>query len=109
MGGRGGRSGLASEHKNVIQFPQSKSETKQTKLWDYRGYTQAVDKIEEAYNNANTEAKRMKVYRAINLQDRNIGAELNRIESGVDGAGDKTVIMKERRRLRQIQSKLLKG
>ena len=109
MGGRGGRSGLASEHNNVIQFLQSKSETKKTKLWDYRGYTQAVDKIEEAYNNANTEAKRMKVYRAINLQDRNISAELNRIESGVYDVGDKTVLMKERRRLRQIKSKLLKG
>lgn len=108
MGGRGGSSGLASKHKNVIQFPKSKVETKQPKLWDYRGYTQAVDQIEAAYNNANTEAKRMQVYRAINLQDRNISAELSRIESGVDDAGDKTVLMKERRRLRQLKSKLLK-
>lgn len=109
MGGRGASSGLSAKNKNVIQFPQRKVETKQPKLWDYRGYTQAVDKIEAAYNEANTEAKRMRVYRAINLQDRNITAELNRIESGGGDAGDTTVLMKERRRLRQLKSKLTKG
>ena len=109
MGGRGGRSGLAPKHKNIIQFPHSKVEAKQPKLWDYRGYTQAVDKIEAAYNEANTEAKRMRVYRAIKLQDQNITAELNRIESGGGDVGDTTVLMKERRRLRQLKMKLTKG
>lgn len=108
MGGRGASSGLAAKHKNVIQFPKSKKETKQPKLWDYRGYTQAVDEIEAAYNEANTEAKRLRVYRAINLQDKNIGAELNRIKNGGADAGDTTVLMKERRRLRQLKSKLTK-
>ena len=109
MGGRGGSSGLASKHKNIIQFPKSNGKTENSKLWDYRGYTQAVDKIEAAYNNANTEAKRMQVYRAINLQDKNISAELSRIESGGGDAGDTTVLMKERRRLRQLKRKLTKG
>ena len=109
MGGRGGRSGLAPKHKNVIQFPKSNEKTENPKLWDYRGYTQAVDKIEAAYNDANTERKRMQVYRAINLQDQNITAELNRIEAGGGDAGDTTVLMKERRRLRQLKSKLIKG
>ena len=108
MGGRGGRSGLAPKHKNVIQFPQSKVETKQPKLWDYRGYTQAVDKIEAAYNNAKTENQRFRVYKAIQNQDRNISAELRRIESGGGDAGDTTVLMKERRRLRQLKMKLTK-
>ena len=109
MGGRGASSGIANKNRNIIQFPQSNVKTEKSNLWDYRGYTQAVDKIEAAFNEANTEAKRMRVYRAINLQDRNISAELSRIESGGGDAGDTTVLMKERRRLRQLKLKLTKG
>lgn len=109
MGGRGASSGLANKNRNIIQFPERIEKPKNNKLWDYRGYTQAVDKIEAAYNEANTEAKRMRVYRAIKLQDQNITAELSRIEAGGGDAGDTTVLMKERRRLRQLKSKLTKG
>lgn len=77
--------------------------------WDYRGYTQAVDKIESAVKSANTESKRQRAYRAIINQDRNITAELNRIANGGGDAGDTRVLMKERRRLRQLKAKLTRG
>lgn len=107
MGGRGGSSGLSAPKGKTIQFPTAK-EVSSIK-WDYRGYTQAVDKIESAVKSANTESKRQRAYRAIINQDRNITAELNRIANGGGDAGDTRVLMKERRRLRQLKAKLTGG
>lgn len=107
MGGRGGSSGLSAAKGKVILFPGAKETTNgSTPKWDYRGYTQAVDKIESAVKAANTETKRQQVYHAIINQDRNIAAELNRIANGGGDAGDTRVLMKERRRLRQLKAKL---
>lgn len=110
MGGRGGSSGLSAAKGKIISFPGAKeAPSSPSAKWDYRGYTQAVDKIESAVKGANTEAKRHQAYRAIVNQDRNITAELNRIANGGGDAGDTKVLMAERRRLRQLKSKITRG
>lgn len=110
MGGRGGSSGLSASKSNIITFPSTKKASDDTSAkWDYRGYTQAVDKIESAVKAANTENKRQQAYRAIINQARNITAELSRIANGGGDAGDTRVLIKERRRLRQLKTKLTRG
>lgn len=104
MGGRGGTSGIAIPKSKIIEFPTQK---KQSQKWDYRGYKESVDEIETAVNSANTRSKVQKAYRAITDQDKNITAELNRIEKGGGDAGDTNVLLTQRRRLRQLKRKLV--
>lgn len=75
--------------------------------WDYRGYKEAVDKIEQAVNAANTRTKVETAYKGITDQEKAITAELDRIRSGVWDAGDEKVLMTQRRRLRQQKQNLL--
>lgn len=106
MGGRGGVSGLAK----VVKFPQKNPTTQEDKSakWDYRGYKQAVDKIEQAVDSANTRTKVEVAYKGIINQEKSITAELNRIQTGADDAGDEKVLTTQRRRLRQLRQKILK-
>lgn len=75
--------------------------------WDYRGYKEAVDKIEQAVNAANTRTKVETAYKGITDQEKAITAELDRVRSGVKDAGDEKVLMTQRRRLRQQKQNLL--
>jgi hypothetical protein len=95
MGGRGGSSSLQI------------STGSNSGLWDYRGYVQRVDQIENAFLSAKTSNQKTSVYKAINSADKNISIELDRVASGGGDAGDTRVLMAQRRRLRIMKKKLV--
>lgn len=96
MGGRGGISGISTEGKH-----------EQSKKWDYRGFVETVDKIEEAATAANNHQKAASVYSAIQVQEKIVTEELERIKNGSDDTGDYKVLLTQRRRLRQLRKKLI--
>lgn len=107
FGGRGGISGLS----NIVKFPsdrQTKPTQNNTTKWDYRGYVEAVNNIEKAVNEANTRKKVETAYKGIINQERNVSAEITRIERGEKDTGDINVLLTQRRRLRQLKAKLNK-
>lgn len=101
-----GTSGF-NKNDNVIKFPSGQINTAISTKWDYRGFKEAVDKIEQAVDSANTRVKVESAYRGISVQDKAITAELDRIQTGVDDTGDERILMAQRRRLRQLKKKLL--
>ena len=104
MGGRGGSSGLQKKSK-VIVFP-GKQKNNNSSKWDYRGFAQRTDSLEKAVNEANTRKKVEAAFKGLRDHDKNITAELNRIASGVENAGDERALMAERRRTRLLLRKI---
>lgn len=101
MGGRGATSG------NIINLSSRRSAAQSSPAWDYRGYREAVDKIEQAVKDASTRSQVQSAYRAISGQEQSITSELERIQGGADDGGDARVLMSQRRRLRQLRRELV--
>lgn len=68
--------------------------------WNYPGITQRINDLENAYNNARSASRKASILKALEAQDRTITNEMN------NGDGDKTVLMSQRRRVRQLMRKV---
>ena len=71
--------------------------------WDYRGITEAVNKIENAIETLRNNRQASSILRSIDNQLNVIQAALN------DNEGNQTVLLSSRRRLRQLRKRLISG
>lgn len=99
MGGRGGSSGISAGGGFSALAQSTKGR------WDYRGNSERIDRLESALNNARSVSKVNAVANQLNSLDKNITAEINRIQQGYVTDGDITALMAQRRRIRQLKSK----
>lgn len=93
MGGRGGQSGIVA----VANRTRGK--------WDYRGNDQRISQLSSALTNARSTSKINSVAMALRTLDKNITAEIDRVVSGEEKDGSLSVLMAQRRKVRQLMSK----
>lgn len=106
MGGRGSASNIAKN--NITQFPKQNQDYKNSNKWDYRGYKDAVDNIENAVKSSRSRNRDYEIASAINSQEKLIQQEIDRNKSGTGDMGNENVLLTQRRRLRQLKEKLRK-
>ena len=99
MGGRGGSSGISAGG-GFSALAQSTSGR-----WDYRGNDQRIEKLENALSGARSVSKINSVAQQARALDKNITAEINRIEQGYVKDGDLTALMAQRRKVRALMRK----
>ena len=99
MGGRGGSSGISAGG----GFSALAQSTKGS--WDYRGNNQRIGRLESALSGANSVSKINSVARAARTLDKNITAEINRIQQGFVKDGDLNALMAQRRKVRMLMRK----
>ena len=99
MGGRGGSSGISAGGGFSALAQSTRGR------WDYRGNDQRIEKLENALSGARAVSKINSVAQAARALDKNITAEINRIEQGLVKDGDLTALMAQRRKVRMIMRK----
>ena len=99
MGGRGGSSGISAGggFSTLAQSTRGR--------WDYRGNDQRIEKLSNALSGARSVSKINSVAQAARALDKNITAEINRIEQGYVKDGDLTALMAQRRKVRALMRK----
>ena len=99
MGGRGsaGGKGASGGFSNLAQSTKGK--------WDYRGNDQRIEKLENALSGARSVSKINSVAQSARALDKNITAEINKIEQGFIKDGDLTKLMAQRRKVRTLMRK----
>ena len=99
MGGRGSAGGKGVS----VGFSALAQSTKGR--WDYRGNDQRIEKLENALSGARSVSKINSVAQSARALDKNITAEINRIEQGYVKDGDLTALMAQRRKVRMLMRK----
>ncbi len=99
MGGRGGSSGISAGGGFSALAQSTRGR------WDYRGNDQRIEKLENALSGARSVSKINSVAQQARALDRNITAEINRIEQGFVKDGDLTALMAQRRKVRALMRK----
>lgn len=99
MGGRGGSSGISAGGGFSALAQSTRGR------WDYRGNSERIDRLESALNNSRSVSKVNAVAKQLNSLDKNITAEINRIEQGHVKDGDLTALMTQRRKVRALMRK----
>lgn len=73
--------------------------------WDFRGISEAINKLTDAYNKAKNKNDITKVYKAINEQEKVIQSAIDNIDNKVE---DVSSLYTQRRKLRQLKDRLLR-
>ena len=99
MGGRGGSSGISAGGGFSALAQSTRGR------WDYRGNDQRIEKLENALRGSRSVSKINSVAQHARALDKNITAEINRIEQGYVKDGDLTALMAQRRKVRMLMRK----
>ena len=99
MGGRGGSSGISAGGGFSALAQSTRGR------WDYRENDQRIEKLNNALSGARSVSKINSVALAAMALDKNITAEINRIEQGYEKDGDLTALMSQRRKVRTLMRK----
>ena len=99
MGGRGGTSGVSAGGGFSALAQSTRGR------WDYRGNDQRIEELENALSSARSVSKINSVALAARALDKNITAEIDRIEQGYVKDGDLTALMAQRRKVRMLMRK----
>ena len=99
MGGRGGSSGISAGGGFSALAQSTRGR------WDYRENDQRIEKLNNDLSGARSVSKINSVAIAARALDKNITAEINRIEQGYEKDGDLTALMSQRRKVRMLMRK----
>lgn len=93
MGGRGGTSGLYGGFSGG------------SNKWDYRGNDQRISQLSNALSGARSASKINAVAQSLRVLDKNITAEIGRVQSGAEKDGSLSALLTQRRKVRQLMQK----
>lgn len=101
MGGRGASAGKG----NIIAFRGRKTENSNSKLWDFRGEKERVDKLVNSIKNTRGMKSLNNLALSLKKEDEHITTLIKQVEKGQE-SGDTKVLMSLRRQIRQAQKRV---
>lgn len=91
--------------RHIIAFRGRRTENSNSKLWDFRGEKERVDKLVNSINNTRGMKSLSNLALSLKKEDEHITTLIKQVEKGQE-SGDTKVLMSLRRQIRQAQKRV---